>query len=779
MSRSPKSKKTNAESRSRYYIREEAKKKGWSVNNVSRGGDFLEENEIEAHFPDIGLTGSKPDFLICFNHEPLIIIEAKNEPNKINNAIQEAIEYAEAINSTQKYNIKLAVGAAGQEDTGFIVEVRYKTNNGWVALTSSQEEITTIPSKKEVELAIVSDDGTTNVSIPAASEFVDAAIEISRILRTAKVEASLRPKVIGAITLAMSQGRIDIRKDEALQSINNLSSQAINQSNDISEDKKNQIIDALKLSGSDFDRLALYIGRIVAILFRLNIRSVLQTDVDFLGMFYEAFLRYGYDNNALGIVFTPRHITRFCADLLEVSYKDKVIDIACGTGGFLVAAFDKMLESAKSEAAITQAKSSLYGFDTNPTVWLLAMLNMFFRGDGKSNIELGSSLEEDNINPLKKQFTKAFLNPPFSQKNEPEYKFIDMAMECLGVGEILVAVVYASVFADDKHKIWRKNFLRRHSLLGIISLPDDLFYPTSAPTNIIIASAHIPQANDDKIMIAKVSNDGFEKLKNRRVEREGSQLPLLKIAFNQIKNNQEVNNADITTILGKDLKTGVEWSPQQWLLQPEINQADIINNNKRVMKSIFQAVSYFPDLSEEVLDNFCNNWQQLPQLPLDENRPIGFFFQVLPGKSTGEKNYSEGTTPYISSGDNCNSIIRLVARNDEECFVNGGITVTAFGYAAVQPWQFMARGNGGSAVRVLIPKFNMSLQELVWFATQINIQAWRFSYARMAIQSRLKNLLVTSPKLRISSRTRTISEDIKEFSRMFNEFSSIYDNFLS
>lgn len=48
---------------------------------------------------------------------------------------------------------------------------------------------------------------------------------------------------------------------------------------------------------------------------------------------------------------------------------------------------------------------------------------------------------------------------------------------------------------------------------------------------------------------------------------------------------------------------------------------------------------------------------------------------------------------------------------DGEVFADGGITVTCFGQASVQPWRFMARGNGGSAVRVLIPKYNMSYKE--------------------------------------------------------------------
>ena len=40
--------------------------------------------------------------------------------------------------------------------------------------------------------------------------------------------------------------------------------------------------------------------------------------------------------------------------------------------------------------------------------------------------------------------------------------------------------------------------------------------------------------------------------------------------------------------------------------------------------------------------------------------------------------------------------------------------------------KLIVRGNGGSAVRVLVPRFNMSVRELIWFAAQINAQRWRF-----------------------------------------------------
>jgi len=137
---------------------------------------------------------------------------------------------------------------------------------------------------------------------------------------------------------------------------------------------------------------------------------------------------------------------------------------------------------------------------------------------------------------------------------------------------------------------------------------------------------------------------------------------------------------------------------------------------------------------------------------------------VKGGKSSGESNYHTGSCPYISSGDPQNSIIRLVGDVDGEVFADGGITVTCFGRACVQPWRFMARGNGGSAVRVLIPKYNMSYEELVWFAAQINMQRWRFFYGRMAILKRLKQIKLTAPPVSLTGSGNSISEKVSELS---------------
>jgi type I restriction enzyme M protein len=766
-------KKKRAESRTRYFIRTQTVKRGWSTNHPSKLGDCLEEQEISNYFTDLGLGLDKPDFLFLLRNLPCMIVEAKNELSKIDAAINEAIEYAEKINAHAKYTIKIAVGVAGEEDFGFAVVVRYLKNKTWKPLISHGYEVTTIPSKQEIELALQADNATTSVTLPNSAEFIDGAIALSGILRLAKIEAPLRPKVIGAIVLALYQGEIDTTPQQGVVSINSLCDAAIMETMDISEVKKSRLKEALKLTKNDFDRLEPHIGRIVFVLKRLNIRSVLHTSIDFLGLFYEAFLRYGYDNNALGIVFTPRHITKFCVELTGAGVSDRVIDIASGTGGFLVAAFDKMMSNAIGSKAIEKVKQSLCGLDTNPTVWALAALNMFFRGDGKSHIENQSAFDTNVSQNLYGKFTRAYLNPPFSQEGEPERDFINVALACLEPEGLLAVVVKAGIFADDDNKNWRREFVRKHTVLGLISLPEDLFYPTAAPTSIMIAKAHLPQSAGDVIFMSRIWNDGFEKLKGRRVEIEGSQIAEIQLAFQQFRQKIYHHSPIVSFIKGSDILSGEEFSPQQWLEQPPITEKDIYRHHEKTIYSIYQAVVSLPDLADNVIQNFTDNWADLDPLPYNTSETIDYFFEVSTSKSIGEKNYIDGNCPFISSGDSLNSIVRLVNTEENEAIVTGGITVTAFGQAYLQPWAFMARGNGGSAVRVLIPKFKMTLNEMVWFVAQINSQKWRFFYGRMSIKSRISKLQIISPPKPLKDIGDDLSTRVLQFRNELHRLSKI------
>ena len=146
---------------------------------------------------------------------------------------------------------------------------------------------------------------------------------------------------------------------------------------------------------------------------------------DVLGRFYGEFLSYsGGDGKGLGIVLTPPHITTLMADLLEITYRDKVFDPCCGTAGFLIAAMNRMRESIpktnpRKQAILDKVKSEkLHGVEMDPRMFAIATTNMILRGDGKSNLECDNFLN-DLQTPMAKlcreEFTVGLMNPPYSQ----------------------------------------------------------------------------------------------------------------------------------------------------------------------------------------------------------------------------------------------------------------------------------------------------------------------------------------------------------------------------
>ena len=222
--------------------------------------------EITGAFPDTGLEGEKPDFLFCLGGQPELVLETHDEASKIDSALTDAQRYAETITASRRYNVRMAVGVAGEEESGVLVRCSFREGGRWLPLRSHGCELTNIPSRREAELALQAADGSTSVSVPTQAEFIAAAVDISRILRSAKVEAPLRPRVIGAMVLALVEGEIDADPGRALRSINALAERAIRKARDLPRRKQDLLIEALGLSGAAFDRLASCVRRIAAIL---------------------------------------------------------------------------------------------------------------------------------------------------------------------------------------------------------------------------------------------------------------------------------------------------------------------------------------------------------------------------------------------------------------------------------------------------------------------------------------------------------------------------------
>lgn len=240
---------------------------------------------------------------------------------------------------------------------------------------------------------------------------------------------------------------------------------------------------------------------------------------DVLGRFYIEFIRYAASEQKSGLVLTPSHITELFCDLGELNINDIVYDPCCGTGGFLVAAMQRMFKLAGNDMGKREhiRKLQICGCEFRSDIFTYACSSMRFRGDGKSNIYNGDCFHyaksiADNHKP-----TIAFLNPPYDVGTAGQMRFIEHALNVLDKkanGRVVAIVQMSCATKNDKDlKAVRASILAKHHLKAVISMPDDLFYPVGVVTCIMVFEANKPNKGR-KTWFGYFKDDGFEKRKH-------------------------------------------------------------------------------------------------------------------------------------------------------------------------------------------------------------------------------------------------------------------------
>lgn len=240
---------------------------------------------------------------------------------------------------------------------------------------------------------------------------------------------------------------------------------------------------------------------------------------DVLGRFYVEFIRYAASEQKSGLVLTPAHITELFCDLAELRIKDVVYDPCCGTGGFLVAAMQRMFKIAGGDKKLRDKirKKQLCGCELRPDMFTYACSSMRFRGDGKSNLYNGSCFNNAQIIAENHKPTVAFLNPPYDVGNARQMEFVEHALRVLDEkanGRVVAIVQFSCAIKDEKDlKSVKKRILEKHHLKAVLSMPDDLFYPVGVVTCIMIFEANKPNKGR-KTWFGYFKDDGFEKRKH-------------------------------------------------------------------------------------------------------------------------------------------------------------------------------------------------------------------------------------------------------------------------
>lgn len=245
-----------------------------------------------------------------------------------------------------------------------------------------------------------------------------------------------------------------------------------------------------------------------------------ESGYDILGRFYTEFIRYAASKQKQGLVLTPSHITDLFCDLADLKVNDIVYDCCCGTGGFLIAAMKRMMKLAGNDTDKKEKirKNQLLGIELRPEMFTFACSNMMLRGDGKSNIECGSSFDEEKLTIIKKHKpTVGFLNPPYDLGPGDQLKFVEKTLEVVAPqnGKVVAIVQMSCVIKDEKEvNAVRKRLLKKHKLKAVISMPDDLFHPVGVITCIMVWEAG-KSNKGNKTWFGYLKDDGFVKIKRK------------------------------------------------------------------------------------------------------------------------------------------------------------------------------------------------------------------------------------------------------------------------
>lgn len=233
--------------------------------------------------------------------------------------------------------------------------------------------------------------------------------------------------------------------------------------------------------------------------------SWFSMDGDLKGAIYEIILeKNGQDKKSgAGQYFTPRPLIQAMVDVTKPKITETVCDPACGTGGFLLAAYDYMKPQSNDMQKIKFLQTeALSGNDITPLVVTLASMNLYLHdiSPDTTPIKCADSLEKEP----EKLVDVILANPPFGDRasgsvdistlrtdlivttNNNQLNFLQHMMLSLKRGGRAAIVLPDNVlFADGAGQKLRKELLTNYNLHTVLRLPTGIFYANGVKSNVI------------------------------------------------------------------------------------------------------------------------------------------------------------------------------------------------------------------------------------------------------------------------------------------------------
>lgn len=267
-----------------------------------------------------------------------------------------------------------------------------------------------------------------------------------------------------------------------------------------------------------------------------------------MGYILEDIIRRFSQNAEAGDHYTPREVIRLlvnillvegCHDLFEQDKSVKVLDMACGTGGMLSAAYDCIKKANQS------VKVELFGQEINPESYAICLADMMIKGENICHIVLQDTMKKDAFAGQNMRFVLA--NPPFGQSwggkdagegveeavrkeaakgahgrfgagtpaiGDMQLLFFQHALNKLDNENGRAAIIcnasplFAGGINSGESQI-RKWMLEHDYIEAIIALPSDLFYNTNIGIYAFIFSKNKSKKRKNKVQLINAKSENF------------------------------------------------------------------------------------------------------------------------------------------------------------------------------------------------------------------------------------------------------------------------------
>ncbi|MCS5696952.1 class I SAM-dependent DNA methyltransferase [Desulfofundulus thermocisternus] len=253
----------------------------------------------------------------------------------------------------------------------------------------------------------------------------------------------------------------------------------------------------------------------------------MSMDADVKGDIYEGLLAKSAEESPKGAgqYFTPRELIKAIVDVMRPGPDDTVCDPACGTGGFLLAAYDYVVRHYGSQLDPGQKKhlrtSFVKGWELVPATARLGIMNLYLHGINADPCPIVSGVDSLASDPGER-FTMVLTNPPFGKKSsiaivngEGELQKEDIAYERQDFwvttknkqlnflqhvktllktnGRCAIVVPDNVLFEGGAGETVRRNLLKQFDVHTLLRLPTGIFYAQGVKANVLFFDARPPQ----------------------------------------------------------------------------------------------------------------------------------------------------------------------------------------------------------------------------------------------------------------------------------------------